>query len=105
MDKYSELIKSLDELIKSIENYRDIPGEGGTLVLRRSAEAIESLQSDLDDRQRLLDKALEDLATETDCKNCANLDHCSAHRVERNLAYGGCDKWQWRGAKVAVMAS
>jgi hypothetical protein len=105
MDKYDELIKSLDGLIRSIENDQDIPDEGERNLLKRTAEALESMQFDLGYKQKLLDEALADLARENDCKNCAHINLCNAHRIERNLAYGGCDKWQWRGAQIAVKAS
>lgn len=105
MDKYNELIKSLDELIHSIESYQSVPDKNESLLLKRTAEAIVALQTDLGDKEKLLDEALHDLAQENACKNCAHIDSCTAHRIERNLAYGGCAKWQWRGAKTVVMAS
>jgi hypothetical protein len=105
MDKYNELIKSLDELIHSIESYHSVPEKNESLLLRQTAEAIEALQTDLGDKEKLLDEALRDLAQENDCKNCAHISQCSTHRIERNLAYGGCDKWEWHGAKSVVKAS
>jgi hypothetical protein len=71
----------------------------------RNALTIEALQSVLDEKQRLLDEALVDLAQCHDCNCCANLSKCSNHRVERNMAYGGCADWQWRGAKSLIWAS
>jgi len=98
MEKYNELIKTL-------ENYRDLPDQSGHEVLKETAVAIQTLQSAIDEKQRLLDRALGDLASCGDCKNCANLDHCSSHRIERNMAYGRCAQWQWKGSKAEEMAS
>ena len=98
MDKYNELLKTL-------ENYRDIPNESGQSVLKQTAEAIEELQSVIDEKQKLLAAALDNLSKCSDCKYCSNVNQCSTHSVERNLAYGGCGKWQWTGAKTADIAS
>ena len=98
MEKY-------DELIKSLENYRDKPNECDLAVLKRTAEAISVLQSVIVEKQKLLDGALDDLAKCGECKNCSNLNQCSIRSVERNLAYGGCGKWQWKGAKATEKAS
>lgn len=98
MEKY-------DELIKSLKNYRDKTEECEPSVLKLTAEAIEKLQTAINEKQKLLDEALNDLAKGCDCKNCANIDACNIRRIERNLAYGGCSKWQWKGAKIADIAS
>ncbi len=87
-------------MTQSLENNTDMP------EVKRTAETLEALQSVIDEKQRLLDKALEDLSKGKDCKYCANVGQCSSHCVERNLAYGGCSKWQWRGgAKLISIAS
>lgn len=98
MEKYNELIKSL-------ENYRDTSNDCGNSVFMQSAEAIETLQSVLGEKQKLLDEALDNLAKDSDCKFCANIVKCSTRCVERNLAYGGCSRWQWRGIKAVEKAS
>jgi len=98
MDKYNELIKSL-------ENYKETPTECGNAVFKRTAEAIEALQNAVEKKQQLLDEALEDLSKGCDCKYCSNISQCSNHRIERNFAYGSCDKWQWRGKELAEKAS
>jgi Fic family protein len=98
MDRY-------DELIKSLENYLNATDDNGHLMFKQTAEAIGALKSAIDEKQTLLDEALEDLAKENDCKNCAHVGQCSAHRIERNFAYGGCSQWQWRGAKLIYKAS
>ncbi len=98
MDKYNELIKSL-------ENYRDVPNESGHTVIKQTAEAIEALQYEIDEKQKLLDEALDNLSRCSDCKYCANIGQCSNHSIERNLAYGGCGRWQWSGAKKVEKAS
>ncbi len=94
-----------DELIKSLANYRDIPNDCGHTVFIQTAEAIEALQSAVEDKQKLLDEALNDLSKGCDCKYCSNVSHCNTHRIERNFAYGSCDKWQWRGKETADKAS
>ncbi len=58
-----------------------------------------------DELKKLFDEALGDLAKDCDCKFCSNLSQCSTRRVERNLAYGNCSNWEWRGAKMAEKAS
>lgn len=58
-----------------------------------------------DELKKLFDEALGDLAKDCDCKFCSNLSQCSTRRVERNLAYGNCSNWEWRGAKTAEKAS
>ena len=98
-------MKKYDELIKSLENYRDTSDDCGHTVLKQSAEAIETLQSVLGEKQRLLDEALDNLAKDSECKYCSNIDQCSSRSIERNLAYGGCGRWQWKGAKVTEKAS
>ena len=94
-----------DEMIKSIENYRDVPNEDGRIVIQRTDEAINALQSVIDEKQKQLDAALGDLAKVCDCKCCSNIGKCSTHSIERNLAYGGCARWQWKGALTADKAS
>lgn len=94
-----------DELIESLENHRDTPDESGHSIFEQTAEAIESLQSVLDEKQKLLDEALEDLAKSNDCKYCLNLDQCSLSRIDRNIAYGSCSSWQWHRTKTAEKAS
>ncbi len=98
-------MKKYDELIKSLENYRDTSDDCGHTVLKQSAEAIETLQSVLGEKQRLLDEALDNLAKDSECKYCSNIDQCSSRSIERNLAYGGCGRWQWRGIKAIEKAS
>lgn len=98
MDRY-------DELIKSLENYKDITDECGHSLFIRTAEAIEALQAAVDEKQKLLDEALEDFAKVKDCKYCANIEQCSMHRIERNLAYGGCVNWHWHGMHRVNQAS
>jgi hypothetical protein len=98
MDRY-------DELIKSLEKYTNIQDEYGHSIFTQTAETLTALQSDANEKQKLLDEALRDLAKCNDCKYCANLDQCSPHRIERNFNYGSCAKWQWRGAKTVVKAS
>lgn len=87
MDNYNELPKSTEH---NRDNYMPYEQTAGT---------IEALQSVLDEKQRLLTAAMRDLAEDNECKYCANIEKCSAHHIERNLAYGGCAKWQWRGVK------
>lgn len=94
-----------DEQIRTLENYRDVPNDGGNIVIKRTDDSIEALQSVINEKQMLLEAALCDLAKVSECKCCANLGQCSTHSVERNLAYGGCGRWQWKGAKLAVKAS
>ncbi len=94
-----------DELIKSFDNYRDVPNDGGHIAIKRADETLEALQSVIDEKQMLLDAALCDLAKVSDCKCCSNIGRCSTHSIERNLAYGGCSRWQWQGAKTAERAS
>jgi hypothetical protein len=98
MDRY-------DELIKSLETYKDITDECGHSLFIQTVEAIEALQTAVGEKQKLLDEALEDLSSVKECKYCSNIEQCSMHRIERNLAYGGCDKWQWHGTDAAVKAS
>ena len=73
--------------------------------MEKHDEIINALQSTIDEKQKLLDAALCDLAKGSDCKYCANIGQCSTHSVERNLAYGGCARWNWKGAKVVERAS
>ncbi len=94
-----------DELIKSLQNCKDVPGECDHSVFKQTAEAIEALQSVLDEKQKLLDVALDDLAKGSECKYCSNLNRCSIRRIERTLAYGKCRDWQWRGTNTAEKAS
>jgi len=94
-----------DELIKSLQNYKNIPNDCDRSVFEQTVEAIENLQSVLDEKQRLLDVALDDLAKGSECKYCSNLDQCSIRRIERTLAYGNCRDWQWRGANTEDKAS
>ncbi len=96
---------SYNELIKSLENYKSMPEEREHSVLKQTAEAIETLQSVVDEKQMLLDMALNDLAKSSECKYCSNLDKCSMRRIERTLAYGSCADWKWRGANTADIAS
>jgi hypothetical protein len=98
MDRY-------DELIRSLEKFKYFLDENGHSVFAETAEAIGALQSVLDEKQKLLDEAMEDLSKSNDCKYCAHINECSAHRIERNLAYGGCANWKWHGAKVVCRAS
>ncbi len=98
-------MKEYDELINTLENYRETPDGCGHTVLKQSAKAIETLQSVLGEKQRLLDEALDNLAKDSECKFCANIDQCSNRCIERNLAYGGCARWQWRGIKANEKAS
>ena len=94
-----------DERINSFENYRDVPNDNEHIVIKRADESIEALQSVIDEKQKLLDAALCDLAKVSDCKCCSHIGQCSTHSIERNLAYGGCARWQWKGAKTAERAS
>lgn len=94
-----------DNLMESLESHRDKPDEGGHLMSEQTAEAIEALQSVINEKQRLLDEALGDLAKSNECKYCSNIDQCSLNRIDRNLAYGSCSTWQWHGAKTADKAS
>ena len=94
-----------DELIKSLENYRDIPNDCGRTVFKQTAEAIEALQTAVEKKQKLLDEALGDLSNGCDCKYCSNISQCNTRRIERNFAYGSCDKWQWRGKITSDKAS
>ncbi|MFB0920722.1 MAG: hypothetical protein QMB62_07555 [Oscillospiraceae bacterium] len=98
-------MSTYDELIKSLKDYRNISEEDEHSVLKKTAEAIEALQSVVDEKQKLLDVALKDLAKSSECKYCSNLDKCSLRRVERTLAYGNCAEWKWRGANTADIAS
>lgn len=104
MQEVAGTMSKYDELIKSLESYRE-QQDGEQAVFRRSAEAIVTLQSAIDEKQRILDEALSDLAKCRDCKHCALIDQCSINRIERNLAYGGCASWQWRGTKREEKAS
>ena len=98
MDKYNELIKSLKDCINT-------PDENVRSVLKQTTQALETLQSVVGEKQKLLDAALNDMAKSSECKNCSNIDNCSIRRIERNLAYGACATWQWRGAKSEEKAS
>lgn len=98
MEKYNELIKTL-------ENYKDASNDSGHAVLTQTAQALELLQSAVSEKQKLLEEALGDLAKDGDCKYCAHINECRLQRIERNMAYGGCAKWEWRGAKKEEMAS
>lgn len=98
MDRYEELIGSL-------EKYRDFLDEQGHSVLAQTAEALLTLQGVVNEKQKLLDEAMDDLSKSNDCKYCAHINECSAHRIERNLVYGGCANWTWRGAKTICKAS
>ena len=98
MEKYNELLKSL-------ESVNNEPETCDRSIIKQTAEAIQTLQSAIDEKQRLLDEALSDLAKGHDCKNCSNIDRCSIRRIERNLAYGGCSSWQWKGLKTEEIAS
>lgn len=98
MEKY-------DELIKSLESCRDLPDEYGRSVAKQTAEAIARLNSVINEKQKLLDEALGDLAKCGECKYCANIDQCRIRSIERNLAYGSCNRWQWRGEKAVAKAS
>ncbi|MBP8640991.1 MAG: hypothetical protein KBI01_08880 [Oscillospiraceae bacterium] len=94
-----------DELSKSLENYREVPNDSEHIVIKRADVSIEALQSLICEKQKLLDAALCDLAKVSDCKCCSNIGKCSTHSIERNLAYGGCGRWQWKGAEAAEKAS
>lgn len=98
-------MKKYDALIETLEKHKDIPDECGHSIFEQTAEAIGALQSVIDEKQRLLDEALQDLAKSNECKYCSNIDQCSLNRIDRNLAYGSCSKWQWHGAKTAEKAS
>lgn len=94
-----------DELIKSLQTYSNIPNDCEHTVFKQTAEAIEALQSAVEKKQKQLDEALGDLSNGCDCKYCANVKNCNTRRIERNFAYGSCDKWQWRGKLTAEKAS
>ena len=92
MDNYEELQKSLEN-------------NGDKYVPQNQAVgSIEALQSVISEKQKLINAVMADLAEGNDCKYCAKIDQCSPHQVERNFAYGGCARWQWRGAKMAEKA-
>lgn len=94
-----------NELMNSLDSNRHMAAENGYAGSDHTDETIQRLQSVINEKQHLLDQALEDLAKGNDCRNCANIDRCSVHSIERNFAYGGCCRWQWRGTKSAVIAS
>ena len=98
MEKYNELIKSL-------EGYINTPDESVRSVLIKTTQALETLQSVVGEKQKLLDAALNDMAKSSECKYCSNIDHCSMRRIERTLAYGACADWQWHGVKTEEKAS
>ncbi len=97
MDRY-------DELIKSLEKYMCVKDELGNSLFAQTAEAIKALQAIVEEKQKSYAGALEDLENGRECKFCAHVDICSTQRIERNLVYGGCSKWQWRGIKTEVKA-
>lgn len=84
-----------DNQLKSLEHKSDI-----LMTYEQAAGSVESLQSVLGERERLLHAAIADLTEENDCKYCAYKDQCSAHKIARNFAYKGCSEYQWRGAKM-----
>ncbi|PKM74436.1 MAG: hypothetical protein CVU91_00795 [Firmicutes bacterium HGW-Firmicutes-16] len=94
-----------DELINSLQNCKNVPNDCDHSVFEQTVEAIKALQSVLDEKQKQLDVALDDLAKCSECKHCSNLDRCSIRRIERTLAYGKCRDWQWRGTNTADKAS
>jgi hypothetical protein len=91
-------MENYDELIRSLEQHNDKPNY---IIQKKAADAIEALREEVEEKQNLLNLAIADLAANNDCKYCANIDHCSPHQVERNLAYGSCIKWMWHGVKAA----
>lgn len=95
-------MKNYDNLMESLESHRNKPDECGHSTFEQT---IEALQSAINEKQKLLDEALGDLAKSNDCKYCSNIDQCSLNRIDRNLAYGGCSKWQWHGSKAVDKAS
>jgi hypothetical protein len=92
MNNYDDQLKSLDH---SGDKYVPFEQDAGT---------IEALQSTIGEKQKLYNAAIADLAEANDCKYCANIDQCTPHQIERNFAYRGCIRWQWRGAKPADKA-
>ena len=99
------IMEQYEELLKSLESCGKAPSDCEPSVLKRTAEAIEALKAAVAEKQKLLDRALGDLAKDSECKHCANVGQCSTRCVERNLAYGGCGKWQWKGVAATEIAS
>lgn len=65
----------------------------------------DELKNTIENYKSLLYEALQDLAKNKDCKNCANVAQCSAKRIARHFAYRNCFEWQWRSANKVSKAS